>query len=168
MWLEVHSPNYDDEDDTPDAEEQPIVYEPPAPVRRTNSANGNHQILAPDHSLKRTYDIMEGTVAPTITERMQRVGQLASRLTQATAAGGGREILHPHLKGRKSTSGAEMLDNLEDLEEVQEEKRQALKQALGSGKENEEPSDEEEDGIPRGHEGTFMAETYRSIDPRCS
>jgi hypothetical protein len=168
MWLEVRTADFDDEDDNSDVGEQPIVYEPPALVRRTNYAKGNNQMPAPDPSLKRTYDIMEGNVAPTITERIQQVGQLASRLMQATEAGGGREILHPHLNGRKSTSGAEILDNLENMEEVQEQRRGALKRAVGGGKENEVPSDGGDGAIPRGHEGTFMAETYRSINSHCS
>ncbi|KAE9363440.1 hypothetical protein N431DRAFT_389312 [Stipitochalara longipes BDJ] len=168
LWLEVRPAEFDDEDSTSKVDKTPIVYEPPAPMRKIKPVKGNNLVQKPDPSLKRTYDIMEGTVAPTITERMQQVGQLASRLTQVTEAGGGREMLHPHLKGRKSTSGAEMLDNLEDLEDLRAERMEALKQALEAGKENEVPSDGEDDGIPRGHESTYMAATYRSIEPHCS
>jgi len=167
LWLEVH-PAEIDADCTPEADKAPVVYEPPAPIRRIKSVKGQSLVRRPDPSLKRTYDIMEGSVAPTITERIQQIGQLASRLTQATEAGGGREILHPHLRGRKSTSGAEILDNLEDLEDLRAEKIEALKQTLGTGKENEAPSDDENDEIPRGHESTYMAATYRSIRPNCS
>jgi hypothetical protein len=67
------------------------------------------------------------------------------------------------LKGRKSTSGVEMLDNLEDLEE----KREALEWAVRGWKENKVPSDED-DGIPCGHESSYMAETYRSVDTHCA
>jgi hypothetical protein len=162
MWLEVRRAEFDD--GRLNADEEPLVYEPPTPVRKVSSV----RCTAPDPSLKRTYDIMEGNVAPTITERMQQVGQLASRLIQATEAVGRRDILHTYLKGRKSTSGAEMLDDLEDLEELQEEEREALKRAIVGGKENEVPSDDEDDGVPRGHESSYMAEMYRSIDPHCA
>jgi hypothetical protein len=111
---------------------------------------------------------MEGSAVPTITEGMERIGQLASRLMQATEAGGGRDILHPHLKGRKSTSGAEILYNLEDLEELEEERRQTLKRALRIGNGNQMPSEELDEGIPRGHEESFMADTYQRIGSNCS
>jgi hypothetical protein len=54
------------------------------------------------------------------------------------------------------------------MDEVQEQRRGALKRAVGGGKENEVPSDGGNGAIPRGHEGTFMAETYRSINSHCS
>jgi hypothetical protein len=74
MWLETRTAKSGDGDGPPD--EEPLVYEPPAPVRKISSVRST----AHDPSLKRRYDIMEGNVASTITERMQQVGQLASRL----------------------------------------------------------------------------------------
>ena len=165
LWFVVRSAEVDDEDGTPELNKTPIVYKSPALTRKTKPVNGNFVVEKPDPSLKRTYDVMKGTVAPTIAERILQIGQLASRLTQATDAGGGREILHPHLKGRKSTSGAEMLDNLEDLEDLREERMEALKLSLGSGEENEEIEDV---GVPKGHESTHMAAIYRSIQAQCS
>jgi hypothetical protein len=115
MWLEVRTPDYDVEDDTVGIAERPIVYQALRLARRNNHGKSNHQVPAPDLSLKRTYDIMEGTVPRIVTERMQQVRQLASRLTQAIEAGGRREILHPHLQGRQSTSEAEKLDDPEKI-----------------------------------------------------
>jgi hypothetical protein len=155
--------------------DQPIIYQPPslsksAPKSAAKSRKGNAGVPAQDPSLKRSHDIMEGTTAPTIAERMQHVARAASRLMQTTEAGGGREVLQPHLKGRKSRSGAEMLDNLEDLEEEQEEKEEALRRAMahakdpnGRNKNGYGPLDDEDEEIPRGHGKSFMANSYRSI-----
>jgi hypothetical protein len=182
IWLELQTSDSGDGEALPDMEEQPIVYHPPSPAKRrgpskstantrTNSGKDNPDKSGPKPSLKRSYDIMEGTTAPTITERMQQIGQVASRLTQATKAGGGRELLQPHLKGRKSRSGAEMLDNLEDLEEEQEEREKALRRAItgarctknGNGNGLPNGDDDGYEDIPNGSGRSFMAKTYRSI-----
>lgn len=161
LWLEVRKVDHEVEISTPDlGSELAFTYQPRYPKRSMRSIKDKSRAYATDPSLKRTLEIMEGSAVPTIKERMERIGQLASRLMQATEAGGGRDILHPHLKGRKSTSGAEILDNLEDVEELEEERRQTLKRALRSGNGNQMPSEELDEGIRRGHEESFMADTY--------
>jgi hypothetical protein len=184
IWLVLNTADADDDEFNDDNE--PLVYQPPGPVKKKSPSNssskspckrapkGNKSSTATpaaDPSLKRAYDIMEGNAEPTITERMQHVGQTGSRLTKATEAGGGRELLQPHLKGRKSTSAVEMLDNLEDLEDEREEKNEALRQAIagakgGNGNETNETNDDDDD-IPHGSESSFMADTFRSAKPDC-
>lgn len=160
IWLELSMVDaYDNSDDG----DQPLIYQPPIPGKRKSPSNSSSKSPPKlDPSVKRSYDIMEGNAAPTITERMGQVGQTGSRLMQATEAGGGRELLQPHLKGRKSTSGGEMLDNLEDLDDEREEKEEALRQAVASAKGGNRDNPPDNDEIPRGSESSFMADTYRS------
>jgi hypothetical protein len=169
MWLEVRKVDFEDEISKPDCGcELALTYQPRDSKRSMRSLKDKSQASAPDPSLKRTLDIMEGKVIPTITERMEQVGQLTSQLIQAIEAGGGRDILHPRFKGRKSTSGAEIMDNLEDLEELVGERRQNLKRTLRVGNGNQVSSEDEDEGIPREHEESFMADRYQRIDSNSS
>ena len=169
VWLEVPKVDYEDEISIPDFGcELALTYQPQDPKRIMRSIKDKGQAPAPDPSLERALDIMEGGAVPTITERMEQVGQLTFRLMQATEAGTGRDILHLHLKGKNSTSGAEILDNLEDLEKLEDERRQTLKRALRFRNGNQIPSEESEKGSRVGHEESFMAETYQRIDFNCS
>jgi hypothetical protein len=147
VWLEVRKVDYEDEISTLDSGcELALTYQPQDRKRTMRSIKDKSQASAPDPSLERAPEIMEGSTVPKITERMEQVGQLTFRLMQATEAGRGRDILHLHLKGRKSTSGAEILDNLEDLEKLEDEKRQTLKQAFRFRNGNQIPSEESEKG----------------------
>ncbi len=171
MWLEVLKVDHEDVITTPGlGYELALTYQPRDPKRSMRTRKDKSRAYAPDPSLKCTFEIIEGSRVPTISERMDRIGQLASRLMKATEAGGGREILRPHSKGRKSTSGPEILDNFEDFEDFEEERRQTLKPAWRFRNENwDQMSNEESDkGIPRGHEESFMAHTYQCIDSNCS
>jgi hypothetical protein len=177
IWLVLSTADADD--DEFDDDDQPLVYQPPRPGKKKSPSNsssksppkGKKSSTGPpavDPSLKRAYDIMEGNAEPTITERMQLVGQTGSRLTKVTEASGGRELLRPHLKGRKSTSAVEMLDNLEDLEDEREEKNEALRQAMAGAKGgNGNEINDDDDDIPHGSESSFMADTFRSAKPDC-
>ena len=84
----VQKVDYEDEISTPDFGCELVpTYQPQDPKRTMRSIKDKSQASAPDPSLKRALEIMEGSAVPTITERMEQVGQLIFRLMQATEAG---------------------------------------------------------------------------------
>jgi hypothetical protein len=129
----------------------PPIYIP----RNTQSVTANRYI---DPALWRRANVVEGGTVATFRERWQMVQDFSGKLEKALCVNGGRDVLRPYKTGVRSTSGAEILDNLQGVMEAEAD----FLEVRGIG--GDDLIDISKDQVLKGFAGSDMAALYRELE----
>ena len=129
---------------------RPFIYKP----RNAQSIAVNGLV---DPAFMRRANVISGRAAPTFGERWQVAREFSEALEKAFWVDGGKDVLRPYKKGVKSTSGAEILENLREVMEAEA----GFLEAMGVGDDN--LVDGNEDRVLEEVAGSHMAELYRRV-----